>query len=301
MSSSNKNTAPSAEQYKSALAALEEEGKISEKIKTMLRCNYLSPNRTTTFSHLAQAANYKDHNGAQMQYGKFGHLLGDRLKIEFTQSATRKSGTPFYCSVIGHGILGNKPEHFKLKMHDELASALKTLGWVTEHTGENCHNEISSNYSMNSNCEDNPHALDDEKRYAEIKARRGQPIFRMLLIEAYGGKCAVTQTSIEGLLEAAHITPHAEGANYSANNGLLLRADIHTLFDLKLLSIDQNMRIHLSESIKNTNEYGHLHLKDITRPNLNKYDPDCYALGTRHNKFLEEEKKRNSISSAIKV
>lgn len=301
MSSSSKKAAPSAEQYKSALAKLAEEGKIGEKIKAMLRCHYHSPNRTTTFSQLAQAADYKDNNGAQIQYGKFGHLLGDLLKTEFSQSTTRKKGTLFYCSVIGDSILGSKPEHFKLKMHDELASALKMLEWVTGNKEENCKINANNDSYTNSDSYNNHHESDDEKYLVEIKARRGQPLFRKLLIEAYNGKCAVTQTAIEELLEAAHITPHAEGVNYSANNGLLLRADIHTLFDLRLLSIDENMRIHLSKSIKQSKEYGHLHLEKITLPDLNKHTPDRYALGARHKKFLEDETRRNSISSNMKL
>lgn len=295
MQKSNAKFKPSAEQYKSALLTLEESGKIGEKIKTMLRCNYHAPNRTATYSQLAQAAGYKTFSGANSQYGKFGHLLGNFLKMEFEKSTTRKNGELFYSSAIGHGIAGNGLQHFKLKMHPELASALEMLKWTADNTKNDHSNEAHSNLFTNSNSEDDSQNLDDKKRYAEIEIRRGQPTFRKLLIDAYKGKCAVTQTSIEGLLEAAHIIPHAEEANYSARNGLLLRSDIHTLFDLKLLSIDQYMRIHLSKLLKNTKEYGHLDGARITLPESSKNTPDHTALNTRHNRFLEAEKKRNSF------
>ena len=54
----------------------------------------------------------------------------------------------------------------------------------------------------------------------------------------YGGKCAITGYGPRDVLEAAHIQPHSEEGRNSVDNGLLLRADIHTLFDLFLISAE---------------------------------------------------------------
>lgn len=62
-----------------------------------------------------------------------------------------------------------------------------------------------------------------------IAIRRGQPALRSKLMEAYEGKCAVTACSVVDLLEAAHIRPYRGPHTNHIQNGLLLRADIHTL------------------------------------------------------------------------
>lgn len=72
-----------------------------------------------------------------------------------------------------------------------------------------------------------------------IIQRRGQWSFRQGLLAAYGYSCQVTQYTGEQALEAAHIYPYSEGGEFTNDlrNGLLLRADIHVLFDLGLLKV----------------------------------------------------------------
>ena len=65
----------------------------------------------------------------------------------------------------------------------------------------------------------------------------------------FKGKCCVTGCNVESVLEAAHIIPHSEESNYSVLNGLLLRADIHTLYDLNLIGIDGNGTVVVSETL----------------------------------------------------
>jgi hypothetical protein len=72
----------------------------------------------------------------------------------------------------------------------------------------------------------------------EVVRRRGQQKFRETLIAAYSGRCAVTGCSVIPLLEAAHITPYLGPDTNSITNGLLLRTDVHTLWDLGLLAVD---------------------------------------------------------------
>ena len=75
---------------------------------------------------------------------------------------------------------------------------------------------------------------------ASIVRRKGQSKFRSTLLRAYNQRCAVTGCEIEALLEAAHIVPYRGADTNVVNNGLLLRADIHTLFDLGLCWVDPN-------------------------------------------------------------
>lgn len=85
------------------------------------------------------------------------------------------------------------------------------------------------------------------------RVRRGQPKFRKNLLRLYNNRRAVTGTGPPEVLEAAHIVRHAEtGLNHS-DNGLLLRADIHYLFDAGLLAIKPDtLEIQLCESLLDT-------------------------------------------------
>src|SRR4051812_2738126 len=71
-----------------------------------------------------------------------------------------------------------------------------------------------------------------------IRVRRGQRAFRNALLDAYGNRCAVTGCDVRDLLEAAHIVPYQGPDTNHAQNGLLLRSDLHTLFDCGLIAVD---------------------------------------------------------------
>jgi hypothetical protein len=90
----------------------------------------------------------------------------------------------------------------------------------------------------------NPRGQDDGRARVlrEVVRRQGQQKFRQSLIAAYGGCCAITGCPVTALLEAAHITPYLGPDTNSITNGLLLRADLHTLWDLGLLAVDPGTR-----------------------------------------------------------
>ena len=67
--------------------------------------------------------------------------------------------------------------------------------------------------------------------------RKRQSKFRDLLFEDFGGRCAVTGCDIDLILEAAHIIPVKDGGLDKRKNGLLLRSDIHKLFDAQVMLI----------------------------------------------------------------
>lgn len=77
-----------------------------------------------------------------------------------------------------------------------------------------------------------------ERKSALIKPRPGQVAFRQAAIERHGGRCVFTKTRVPEALEAAHVIPHTGAQQFERpENSLLLRRDVHTLFDLFLLSI----------------------------------------------------------------
>ncbi len=117
----------------------------------------------------------------------------------------------------------------------------------------------------------------DEVVLASILTRRGQPVFRKKLLAAYDGKCALTGCSAEPALEAAHIVPHAEEQSYETSRGILLRADIHTLFDLYLISIEPVSKKIVVSSICEPS-YAFLVGKDIASPTNAADYPEPAAL-----------------------
>lgn len=93
----------------------------------------------------------------------------------------------------------------------------------------------------------------DERVMRSIRVRRGSKAFRKMLLNAYERRCAITNGGPVDVLEAAHIWPHAESGLNSLDNGILLRADIHTLFDLKLIWIDvTDYTVQIDELLKNS-------------------------------------------------
>ena len=84
---------------------------------------------------------------------------------------------------------------------------------------------------------------------ADIVRRQGQQDFRQRLLSAYGGRCAISECDVEGVLEAAHISPYRGLHTSGTENGLLLRADLHTLFDLNLIAVGRNDVVVLSSAL----------------------------------------------------
>ncbi|CAL8473802.1 HNH endonuclease [Caballeronia sp. S22] len=85
-----------------------------------------------------------------------------------------------------------------------------------------------------------PANLEDARRRidASIVIRQGQPAFRKKLLDAYDRRCALTNCAVEAVLEAAHICGYMGPETNDVRNGLLLRADLHTLYDRMLIAID---------------------------------------------------------------
>lgn len=126
-----------------------------------------------------------------------------------------------------------------------------------------------------------------ERILQEVVVRRGQQEFREELISVYNSRCAITCTNIKDILEAAHIFPYKGSGTNVIANGILLRSDIHTLFDLDLLGIDENDCVVLSKQIKGDSYYSKYEGKKV---NFNKYPskrPSKGLLSKRYNQFLK--------------
>lgn len=84
-----------------------------------------------------------------------------------------------------------------------------------------------------------------------VRPRLGQGTFRALVTEAYGRRCAITGEKTLPVLEAAHVQPYAEGGPHEVSNGLLLRSDLHRLYDQGYITVDPDeRRLQVSRRIR---------------------------------------------------
>jgi hypothetical protein len=121
-----------------------------------------------------------------------------------------------------------------------------------------------------------------------IAGRRGQQEFRQNLLQTYK-RCLITGCDAEEVLEAAHIQPYSEAGTFELSNGLLLRADIHTLFDLGLITVDTaDMTVITAESLKNT-VYGELNKRKLCFHECREYSPDKKALQYHNQLFTQRQ------------
>lgn len=108
------------------------------------------------------------------------------------------------------------------------------------------------------------------------------PTFRVLVTDLYQPRCAITRERTLPALEAAHIRPYADGGEHEASNGLLLRRDIHSLFDDGYVTVTPDLRFKVSrrirEEFENGRHYYALDGQEIASPSSLIHRPDPEAL-----------------------
>jgi hypothetical protein len=129
-----------------------------------------------------------------------------------------------------------------------------------------------------------PDGFDERQRITRaISLRRGQPEFRNSLMERYARRCVMSGCGVIGVLEAAHIRPYRGSRDNHPANGLLLRSDLHTLFDLNRIAIEpDSLTIAVHPDLLES-EYGALNGKALVV--TAKAVPDKQALLLRWKEF----------------
>lgn len=98
-----------------------------------------------------------------------------------------------------------------------------------------------------------------EDRYGKpvlVHPRLGQGAFRLLVTDAYERRCAVTGERTLPVLDAAHIRPYAELGPHRLENGILLRKDLHALFDAGYVTVTPSLELRVSRRIREEFENG---------------------------------------------
>jgi len=89
-----------------------------------------------------------------------------------------------------------------------------------------------------------------------FRPRLGQGAFKVAVTDAYQRRCAITGERTLPVLEASHIKPYPLSGPHDVNNGLLLRSDLHILFDQGYLTITETLRVEVSQRIREEFENG---------------------------------------------
>ncbi len=137
---------------------------------------------------------------------------------------------------------------------------------------------------------------DEERaRYGKetlIKPRLGQGSFKIVVTDAYQRSCAITQERVLPVLEAAHIKPYADSGPHDVRNGVLLRSDMHKLFDRGYLTITPKLHIEISRRIKeefdNGEYYFMFHGQQINLPRRPTDQPAAEFLNWHNEKVFKE-------------
>jgi putative restriction endonuclease len=124
-----------------------------------------------------------------------------------------------------------------------------------------------------------------------VTPRLGQGAFRLAVTDGYGRRCAVSGERTLPILDAAHIKAYSAGGDHQRENGLLLRTDIHRLFDLGYVTVSPDLRFEVGQRLKadfdNGKHYYDLHGAPIRPPESHFPMPANDALAWhREHRFL---------------
>ena len=127
--------------------------------------------------------------------------------------------------------------------------------------------------------------------------RRHQDRFRKKVVNAYDGACAVTGTVSSSELQAAHIDPYARSRSHVVSNGILLRADVHLLYDAHLITIrPDSRRVVVSEAVRDP-MYRELGGAAVRLPKQREYGPDSRLLEI-HFKYFNCNQRKLGLTCA---
>jgi putative restriction endonuclease len=134
-------------------------------------------------------------------------------------------------------------------------------------------------------------AGDSKPRFGKeiaIQPRLGQGGFRVMVMDEYSRRCAITGEKTLPVLEAAHIKPYAENGPHQVSNGILLRSDLHTLFDAGYLTLTHEFNVEVSRRIReefsNGREYYALHgrrLLSLPAKESDQPDPHFFRVASK--------------------
>ena len=200
-----------------------------------------------------------------------------------------RSDFPIGCRVLTQVFFKREPEWLPVP-----ASWSRNIVTFKTYSADTDDGQQLWDWAQSSMTFQSPGFAEERQRFGEptlIRPRLGQGAFRLVVTDAYQRRCAVTGERTLPALDAAHIRPYAEGGEHAAPNGLLLRRDIHCLFDLGYVTVTPEHVFEVSKRIRdefeNGRDYYALQGNPVMLPASATLQPDRAALAWHNeNRFL---------------
>lgn len=163
------------------------------------------------------------------------------------------------------------------------------LGWISREAGRAASARGGARQRMPATLDPfAPSGVDARSRVLRaIRARQGQAGFRAALRSRYGDRCMVTGCAAMEVVEAAHISPYRRPEDNHPENGLLLRADLHTLFDLDLMAVNPGtLAVSIDQTIRT---FGYENIHGATLDIGSSEGPSRVALQERWARLAESQ------------
>lgn len=186
-----------------------------------------------TKAHVEVAARLIDENGLAWLFERTGR---EQPRFRYIVIDGRRYPTKAF-GFLAAQLAGNTDSKMNDMTVNEAAAPLKRLGYV----------EVNALGGTKTPEEDEA----QKQSYYLTLVRPEQASFRKKLLDAYGGRCAVTGSSVPEVLEAAHVEPFSMGGKDNLQNGILLRADLHLLFDCGHIAVNpDSLMLSVADRIK---------------------------------------------------
>jgi putative restriction endonuclease len=230
---------------------------------------------------------------ASFAWGAFGEKNGAKTEVEMRRRIEKyRRVEPGSASDYNIGcILLQSPFFFKrdewILVSDWPMQTVQGKGYSSdEEAGRRIWAEVGFRLQARALPTMEPELVADGARFGQpltVMPRLGQSAFRVIVTDMYQRQCALTNSHMLHVLDAAHIRPYAEGGSHSPTNGLLLRQDLHTLFDRGYLTVSPDYHVEVSRRLKeefdNGKEYYALAGKSILLPGNPAFWPSAEQLG----------------------
>ena len=206
---------------------------------------------------LTSSSNWHINSGTRKKFGEKGFDAFTTVSEMFValKSETVSRGGGCIAKIISPEKISKKAVDLEKEVEEALGVFSKLQKLCAPTQPDRGVVKIQQSILSQSHDEFDPENLIDGrlKKLTMIAQRRGQSAFRNKLMEIYQGKCVISGCNVAQVLQAAHIMPYSGKETNKVDNGLLMRSDLHDLFDQFLITINPtDKKITVNSKLQNT-------------------------------------------------
>lgn len=205
-----------------------------------------------------------------------GHWANEALRKNIETGSpvavlTQKSRGPVRYEVLGIAVVSHWEANYFYFEGFSSGGVTQNLGVASEDRMLKA--SAQSIFDPSENFVEDPEHDNRKRSVASMVVRQGQGKFRKDLLLEYGNRCAISGCMVTEAIDAAHLTPYRGEYTNNLQNGLLLRTDLHNLFDSGLLAIDPTEKTVIVAKRLQGSEYSACHGTKIARPLNTQNEP----------------------------